>query len=198
MHPKEFKKVRIATGRLTHLQMKNSEIMVDVDFTHNKRLNELIATHNSFVLYPNEKSLNLSDIKEEKPKQLRGSNLIIVIDATWYLAKKMYKESSNLHQLNSLSFEPKKRSGFLVKQQPHPQCLSTIESVQIVLKELNRLNIENSPLDSFLNPFQELVSQQIACQQYPPEGSYRSEGGTQLTIKDQYRSTKSRNLIFLP
>ena len=196
MHPKEFKKVRIATGRLTHLQLTNSEILVDIDFTNHRRLNDLIETHNTFVLYPNQKSLNLSCIDERRPSQLKGNNLIIVIDATWYLAKKMFKLSENLHQLPSVSFEHNQTSNFKIKQQPFPKCLSTIESVKIVIQEFNRLEVENCDLDNFLNPFHKMVEYQINCQENPPENSYRSGTGTSLVEKKKYRSSKARNLFF--
>lgn len=198
MHPKEYKKVKIATGRLTHLQLENSEILVDINFSQNKRLNELIRSHNSFVLYPNEESLNLTEIQEEKPKELTDETLIIVIDATWYLAKKMYKESKNLHALRSISFAHNKISEFKIKQQPFPKCLSTIESVKIVIEELNRLNIENCSLDNFLNPFLKMVEYQIEYQKNPPKNSYRSERGWKVVDKKQYRSKKARNLFFHP
>ena len=37
MHPMEFKKEKVGTGRFTHLILKNSEIIVDVGFDENKR-----------------------------------------------------------------------------------------------------------------------------------------------------------------
>ena len=196
MHPKEFKKVRIATGRLTHLQLHNSEIIVDIDFTHNRRLNNLIETHNSFVLYPNKKSLNISEIEDEKPGELKGDNLIIVIDATWCLAKKMFKLSRNLHELRPISFEHNQTSDFKIKQQPFPKCLSTIESVKIVIEELNRLKIEDCDTEGFLDPFHKMVQYQIDCQVNPPENSYRNDQSVKLVPKQQYRSKKARNLFF--
>tara|TARA_Y100000768_G_scaffold344405_1_gene290649 strand:- start:4689 stop:5459 length:771 start_codon:yes stop_codon:yes gene_type:complete len=196
MHPKEYKKVKIATGRLTHLQLKNSEILVDINFSQNKRLNKLIESHNSFVLYPNEKSLNLTGIQEKKPIEFKQETLFIVIDATWYLAKKMYKESTNLHALRSISFEHNRVSEFKIKQQPFPKCLSTIESVKIVIEELNRLNIETCPLENFLNPFYKMVEYQIECQMNPPMNSYRNDSSLKKLDKTQYRSKQARNLFF--
>lgn len=196
MHPKEYKKVRIATGRLTHLQLQNSEILVDIDFSQNRRLNSLIKSHNSFVLYPNEESLNISTMTREKTSEMAGDNLIIVIDATWYLAKKMFKLSTNLHNLRSLSFEADVISDFRIKQQPYPKCLSTIESVKIVIEELNRLKIEDCSLKNFLSPLHKMVEYQINCQENPPEHSYRSDKGTKLKAKRNYRSNKARNLFF--
>ena len=38
MHPKEAKKVKMGTGRLTHLYLNNSEIRIGSDFTDDERL----------------------------------------------------------------------------------------------------------------------------------------------------------------
>jgi len=43
MHPKEYKKEKNGTGHMTQLQLENSEIIVGVDFTNNKRVNEILA-----------------------------------------------------------------------------------------------------------------------------------------------------------
>ena len=43
MHPKEYKKEKNGTGHMTKLQLDNSEIIVGVDFTKNKRVNEILA-----------------------------------------------------------------------------------------------------------------------------------------------------------
>ncbi|WP_233890665.1 DTW domain-containing protein, partial [Tenacibaculum piscium] len=62
MHPKEYKKEKNGTGRMTSLQLENSEIIVGVDFTNNKRVNEILNNekNSSFLLYPGEDSFNLS------------------------------------------------------------------------------------------------------------------------------------------
>ncbi len=37
MHPMEYKKEKVGTGRFSHLILKNSEIVVDVGFDENER-----------------------------------------------------------------------------------------------------------------------------------------------------------------
>jgi len=65
MHPKEYKKEKNGTGRMTKLQLENSEIIVGVDFTNNKRVNEILTKGNnaSFLLYPGKDNFNLSTRK---------------------------------------------------------------------------------------------------------------------------------------
>ena len=60
MHPKEFKKVKNGTGHLTHLSLNDSKLFVGVDFTNHKEINEIIASHQSYVLYPSKDAVNIS------------------------------------------------------------------------------------------------------------------------------------------
>ena len=54
IHPKEAYKQKTGTGRLAHLSLPDSELIIGIDFTHNKRLNELINNPEYFpvVMYP--------------------------------------------------------------------------------------------------------------------------------------------------
>jgi len=58
MHPKEYKKQKNGTGHMTKLQLENSEIIVGIDFTNDKRVNEILNHENSssFLLYPGKDS----------------------------------------------------------------------------------------------------------------------------------------------
>ena len=62
MHPMEFKKEKVGTGRFSHLILENSEIIVDVGFDENKRFLEVLHDPNykSVVLYPGDETIDLS------------------------------------------------------------------------------------------------------------------------------------------
>ena len=60
MHPKEFKKTKNGTGHFTHLSLPNSELFMGIDFSDNDRINEIIESHESFILYPSKHAINLS------------------------------------------------------------------------------------------------------------------------------------------
>ncbi len=166
MHPKEYKQERIGTGRMTNLQLQNSEIIVGVDFTHNTRVNELLAEaeDSSFLLFPGADSFNLSTSNPGELKTYLGdSPHIFLIDGTWPWARKMLKLSKNLQQLNRVSFDNTIESKFIIKQQPKPLCLSTIESVYTVLKLLNAGNLEQCVTKDFLTPFERMIQYQLDC-----------------------------------
>ena len=145
MHPQEAKKVRNGTGRLAHLALSNSEIFFGLDFLTHPNVLALLADerYNPFILYPGKTS---KDISEYDPEQLTKNGkipLVFVIDGTWKAAKKMIKMSQNLHELPRISISPKEPSRFLIKQQPHSLCLSTIEAIYFLLFELEKKGLEN-------------------------------------------------------
>ncbi len=165
MHPKEFKKTKNGTGRLTHLSLPHSELFIGIDFSDNARINDIIATHESFILYPSRDAINLSRQNPQDPNILhvKKPTAIFLIDSTWACSLKMMKESRNLHALPHLSFDATKRSEFKIKEQPSPYCLSTIESALRVLELLTQWHIETiapAKLEAFLTPFHAMVDYQ--------------------------------------
>jgi len=153
MHPKEFKKVKNNTGHFTHQSLPNSELFIGIDFSNNSRINEIIATYESYILFPSDDALNLT---HENPKSGSKPLAIFLIDSTWACTKKIFTQSTNLQKLKHMSFTTQKTSQYQIKVQPDERYLSTIESTLVVLQLLDRWKIENieeKKLNSFLNPF---------------------------------------------
>ncbi len=191
MHPKEYKKEKNGTGRMTNLQLENSEIIVGVDFTNNKRVNEILNNekNSSFLLYPGEDSFNLSVKKSSEIISFMGDNPhIFILDGTWPCARKMLKLSKNLQKLKRVSFDNKIKSKFTIKQQPAPLCLSTIESVYTVLNLLNQSNLEQCDTKSFLLPFEKMIAHQIECM--------LDTNNKELVPKNVYKKNMERSIIF--
>lgn len=163
MHPKEFKKTKNGTGRLTHLSLPNSELYIDVDFSDHKAINTLIDDPYNccYVLYPGKESIHLNTQKIE----LGNRQLVIfIIDSTWPCSVKILRLSQNLQCLPRLSFTHSKTSQFQFKEQPEEFCLSTMESTLAILELLNSHDMEElneQSLNSFLNPFLLMVDHQI-------------------------------------
>src|SRR5690606_36721290 len=61
MHPMEFKKEKVGTGRFSHLILKNSEIIVDVGFDENPRFRQVLddPEYSTFVFYPGFETIDL-------------------------------------------------------------------------------------------------------------------------------------------
>ncbi|RXJ69385.1 hypothetical protein CRV08_04470 [Halarcobacter ebronensis] len=166
MHPKEYRKTKNGTGHFTNLSLKNSELIVGIDFSNNKRVNEIINNPdvNSYLLYP---STNSIELNSEKLETKEKNCVIFIIDSTWPCSKKIIRLSENLNRLPKVSFKYTSSSNFKIKTQPNEYSLSTIESVYCVLKLLCEQNLEDikeSELNNFLKPFEMMVSYQLKCQ----------------------------------
>ncbi|MBU1215855.1 DTW domain-containing protein [bacterium] len=163
MHPKEFKKVKNNTGFFTHLSLSNSELFIGVDFSQHKRIGEILATHESYILFPSSDAINLS---EQNPKRIDVSSkevAIFILDSTWACTNKILLESTNLRELPHLSFTTQRTSQYQIKEQPQSNYLSTIESTLVVLEELHKHEIEmikSEEFENFLNPFFEMIDYQ--------------------------------------
>jgi DTW domain-containing protein YfiP len=160
MHPKEFKKVKNNTGYFTHRSLPNSELFVGIDFTQHARVNEIIATHQSYILFPSQEALNLTNTQ---PKVNTQPLAIFLIDATWACTKSIFYHSANLQKLPHMSFTTTRTSEYKIKQQPHEAYLSTMESTLVVLELLAQYKIEDiekGKLQQFLLPFQKMVAYQ--------------------------------------
>ena len=173
MHPKEFKKVKNNTGFFTHLSLSNSELFIGVDFSAKRRINEIIATHNSYILFPSPHAVNLS---EQNPNPHAKKVAIFLIDSTWACTKKIFTQSENLRTLKHMSFNTTKTSQYQIKEQPESHYLSTIESTQVVLELLNSWHVESlkeEELEGFLNPFFKMIEYQQKLIENPLSNAVR-------------------------
>lgn len=160
IHPKEYKKTKNNSGRMTINSLPNSKMIVGIDFSENKEINNLIKENECFVLYPDDKSINLNTQSIKSDKDI----VIFIIDSTWACSKKMLRFSPNLATLPKISFTHNLESNYQFKKQPNKYCLSTIESTLCILKLLNEQKIENieeKSLENFLKPFEKMVEYQI-------------------------------------
>lgn len=194
----EFKKEKVGTGRFSHLILKNSEVLVDINFDENKRLQEILndADYETFLLYPGDETIDLGT-DELKTKSTRKAQFI-VIDGTWPCAKKMMKLSTSLHHIPRVSFKADRVSEFKVKHQPMPGCLSTVESIHQVLLDLNRMGMENTKdsHDNLMEVFRYTVNQQMELAQDPNRQGYRKKPFSLPENRKISRKWESRLLFF--
>jgi DTW domain-containing protein YfiP len=186
IHPIEVKR-RIATGRMSHLSLKNSYLIEGQDYTHNSKVNALLEDkdYHSVVLYPGINSQNLSIMNQRektavfpREKRLR----IFVVDGTWATARKMMRLSENLKTLPRVCFSPDKPSNFRVRKQPHPQCYSTIEAIHHTIElvgDSQGFAVKNRLHDRLLRVFEYMVERQLQFIKVSKEmsltGNYRKK-----------------------
>lgn len=200
IHPMEYKKEKNSTGLMTHRQLKNSRLIVGIDFSKDKEVNLILndPAHSCYLLYPGSDSLNLSSIsKFDQNKLKKEKKVIFIIDGTWPCAKKMLRLSENLHDIPKISFNNDEKSKFILKQQPAPNCLSTIESTLKIIKLLKDNDIEDCETENFLKPFFKMIDIQLECFKNPPNTSYRSRKKVIVRTKDQYKKPTARNILFI-
>lgn len=183
MHPKEYKQEKAATGRLTHLCLPNSEIIMGIGFDENPRVKEILADPKNFplLLFPGRTAFNLSDPTDNSAAlqplhdALRTRQLVVfLVDATWALGRKMVRLSPGLQTLPRVMFTPSSPSRFVIKQQPAEGCLSTLEAVHELLLALARHELDEYPLPKqLLDLFDRMQGIQIRCATDPSRGGYR-------------------------
>ncbi|MFG1484777.1 tRNA-uridine aminocarboxypropyltransferase [Halobacteriovorax sp. RZ-2] len=199
IHPMEAKKEKLGTGRITHTGLANSELIMGIDFTNDKKVNDLLNDERYYpmVLYPGEDALNISAPSSDEVELLKNKvPLIFVIDGTWPCAKKMMKLSTNINELPRISFSSDKESAFLIKHQPHKQALSTVESVHVLIKELGKYGVEDldGNEDSMIDAFKAMVQKQIDIASDPNVPTYRGRKMDKQRVA-LVREKKNRSFI---
>lgn len=168
IHSLEFKR-RIATGRMSHLCLENSELICGQDYSSHQRVNQLIEDpkYQPVVLYPGRTSLNLTEASCDEKQNYFVSDktpLIFVIDGTWATARKTMHLSQNLKSLPRVCFTPTRKSQFRVRKQPAEECYSTIEAIHHFI-ELMGPREEFDPAEKYqdrlLFVFNKMVERQL-------------------------------------
>jgi DTW domain-containing protein YfiP len=91
------------------------------------------------------------------------------MDGTWATARKMVRQSRNLHALPRVCFSLDRPSGFRVRKQPAAGCYSTIEAIHQLIELVGSLcgfAVASRRHDNLLDVFDKMVAQQL---QFVPE-----------------------------
>lgn len=185
-HPIEMKR-RIATGRMSHLCLKDSHLIVGHDYSENAEVDALLndPSLHCVILYPGRSSVNLT--AQSGPE--RRANFppdkklaIFVIDGTWATARQTARQSRNLMALPRICFVPPAPSNFRVRKQPAPECYSTVEAIHHTIELLGTtfgFDPESRLHDGLLRVFDGMVERQLKfIRQSPPRQRLRSVNGS--------------------
>jgi DTW domain-containing protein YfiP len=150
-HPREHK-VGIGTARLAHLSLPNSDLRVGLDFSADPAVQAALAPGApSYVLFPRMDAIPLAELPRDRPINL------VVIDGTWWQARKLLKLNPAVAALPAVAFTPRRPSGYLIRRQPAEFCVSTIEALA---EALDMLEPEGGPFERLLDPFRAMVQRQ--------------------------------------
>lgn len=187
MHPLEAKHP-IGTGRMAHRCLANSELWINRNFADDARVHALLNDPkiSPLLLFPGPASRDISALSQQERVTLVTAErepVVIVLDGTWNLAKKMLHHSPNLQQIPRICFTPPRLSRFLVRKQPNEQCFSTLEAIHeiLTLTDPTRREGEPAPYDHLLDVFDQMVAKQLA---------YRSVQSTRHAASFQARKDR--------
>lgn len=159
----------IASGRMSHLCLQNSQLIMGYDYTNDERVNAILDDPKKFpvVLFPGPTSVNLSHLTmRERASTIPADKdlVIFVIDGTWSTAGKTLRRSQNLHSLPRFCFIPTGPSRFRVRTQPKEGCFSTLEAIHQTIEMLGPLkgfDVASRQQDRLLHVFDKMVEQQL-------------------------------------
>ena len=199
-HPKENRKTKNGSGRLAHLALAGSELLVGVDFSRHPRVVELLSDPSLHcrLLYPSP----LGRPEAADDQEADRTPVLFVLDGTWPCAKKMVRLSTNLHALPRVSLHIDRPSEFVTKHQPDPSCLATIEAVDRALRALARDGSERydeADSERLLRPFRTMIDMALAHAADPGRKSYRDSGPFKTQAERVSRRTvptTGRNVMF--
>lgn len=174
MHPKEYRHQKCTTGRLTCLNLANSEIIPGIGFDDDDRFRSLIDDPGNYpvLLYPGEHAMTVHG--GGLPASAVGGRRLVVflIDATWHCARTIVRHSPSLLRLPRLAIQPSAPSRFRIKRQPAAWCLSTLEAAHELLLALEEGGLDVYPdkdrlIDAF-NAMQDFQLEQISSARKSP------------------------------
>lgn len=167
-HPLEARK-RFATGRMSHLSLERSHLIVGHQFLDSGPVQKLLtdSSRHCVILYPGPKSVNLTPLSSEERAQVfpKGRLLtVFVVDGTWATARQMVSQSPNLRSLPQICFTPPRLSNFRIRKQPAPECFSTIEAIHHTIELVGQtqgFDVTGRKHDQLLEVFDKMVENQL-------------------------------------
>lgn len=202
MHPYEYRHIKLNTGRLTHFCLSNSELIVGETFDENERVQVLIRDPKtqSVLLYPGEDAFDLSEAECGESGLAERPLVVFVLDATWRLARPMLRFSKSLKRLPRVMFSGAEPSRYVIKKQPEPGCLSTLESVHELLLALDHAGLDHYPDKAQLVAlFMKMQRFQVGCAEANQQPGFvprriRSEGTS--TVGGELETVSKRRRVF--
>jgi len=152
-HPRESD-VAINTARLVELQLAGAERHIAVKIAElpalRARLNDPAAP--AILLYPGDGARDLAEAPPE------GAVTLVVLDGTWWQAKKLFRQNPELATLPRYSLSPRAPSRYRIRREPALHCISTIEAIGEALTLLEPAGFDREAL---LEPFEAMVEHQL-------------------------------------
>ncbi len=147
-HPRE-RDVPINTARIASLCLPEAELHVGTRW--DRPFGD--ADRPAALLYPGPEAI---DIEESPPP---GPITLVVVDGTWWQARKLVRSNPELARLPRYAFRPPKPSDYRIRKEPQEDYVSTIEAL---VHMLGVLEGDRERFEAMLVPFRAMVDVQLA------------------------------------
>lgn len=167
-HPRE-EGMPIGTARMASLCLPNSELHVGLRVADQPRLQAALSTpgRQAVLLYPGE---GAEDLLTHPPEE---AITLVVVDGTWAQARKLVRTNPELAALPRYAFRPPAASEYRIRREPAFECVSTIESLALVLGVLEG---DAERFRALLAPFRAMIDRQIECREQGAKRPTRYRG----------------------
>jgi DTW domain-containing protein YfiP len=163
-HPRE-RDMAIGTAHMASLCLPGSELHVGVDWQASPELARAISDPDrpAYLLYPGDEA---RDVFTDPP---RGPITLVVVDGTWWQARKLVRVNPVLAALPRIAFAAPEPSEYRIRKEPDEAYVSTIEALAYVLGA-----VEGDPerFEALKRPFRAMVDAQIAFREAENHGRH--------------------------
>jgi hypothetical protein len=137
---------------MAHLSLPGSSLQVGTDFSADPVVTAALAADTPpYILFPGPQAVDVATLPRDRPLTL------VVLDGTWWQARKLLKLNPALAALPRVAFTPTNPSRYLIRRQPADFCVSTIEALAQVLDVLEP---GERSFTRILDPFLAMVAKQ--------------------------------------
>lgn len=156
-HPRE-RLHAVGTSRIARLGLAKVRVEWCTQWADGSAIRARLPEH-AALLYPAEGARELSTLPiEERPHHL------VVIDGTWFHAKKIYDAHRWLRGLPRVSLTPNAPSRYRIRREPQARCMATIEAIVAALRIIEPQTVG---LDGLLRCFTRMVDRQATFAPVP-------------------------------
>jgi DTW domain-containing protein len=161
-HPRE-RFHAIGTVRIARLALENVRVEACSPWVDSSAIRAQLPERTA-LLYPTIGARDLATLPvEEQPRHL------VILDGTWFHAKKIYDAHHWLHALPHLRLTPSAPSRYRIRPQPQKSYVATLEAIVFALRIIE----PTAGLDGLLRSFAAMVDWQAA---YTPAAAPQPEG----------------------
>ena len=179
-HPRESR-TGIGTARLAHLSLPGSLLKAGLDFSQDAIVQAAVRRAPAYVLFPGPQAIALDQLPTDRPITL------VVVDGTWWQAKKLITLNPWLQALPRVSFLPSAPSDYRIRRQPAEHCVSTIEALAEVL---SLREPAGQAFQHLRDPFRAMVDHQVRFK----EEVFSSRHRRRVVPRDKRRPTLPERL----